>query len=52
MAVVYKLAALEDPPLHFPLSKDVVNAVKAKTAAIVADAEKYESWNEGFKIIA
>ena len=52
MEVVYKVAALEEPPLHFPLGKEVVNVVKAKTAALVADAEKYESWNEGLKIVA
>ena len=47
MAVVYKLAALEDPPLHFPLGEDAVNVVKAKTAGLLEVTEKYKSWNEG-----
>ena len=49
MEVVYKLAALEDPPLHFPLGKDAVGAVRAKTSALLSDAEKYESWSEGLE---
>ena len=52
MEVIYKLATLEEPPLHFPLGKDAVNTVRAKTAALLADTEKYESWNEGLKIVA
>ena len=49
MEVVYKLAALDDPPLHFPLGKDAVGVVRAKTGALLADTEKYESWNEGLE---
>ena len=47
MEVVYKVAALEEPPLHFPLGKEVVNVVKAKTAGLLEVTEKYKSWNEG-----
>ncbi|EJF55823.1 NAD(P)-binding protein [Dichomitus squalens] len=49
MEVVYKLATLEDPPLHFPLGKDAVDLVRKKTATLLADTEKYESWNEGLE---
>ena len=47
MEVVYKLAALQDPPLHFPLGSNAVALTKAKAAALRKDAEQYESWNEG-----
>ncbi|TFK84283.1 NAD(P)-binding protein [Polyporus arcularius HHB13444] len=46
MEVLYKLAALEDPPLHFPLGKDAVEVVRKATTARVADAEKYASWSD------
>ena len=49
MEVVYKLATLEDLPLHFPLGKDAVGAVRAKTSALLSDAEKFESWSEGLE---
>lgn len=35
MEVVYKLAPLSDPPLHFPLGKDSVSVIRTKAAAIV-----------------
>ena len=47
METVYKLAALEQPPLHFQLGKDAVGAARAKTSAFLADTDKYESWSEG-----
>ncbi|KAM5540842.1 hypothetical protein V8D89_005486 [Ganoderma adspersum] len=47
MEAVYKLASLEDPPLHIPLGKDAVGALRTKVAAIAGDADKYESWSEG-----
>ena len=46
MEAVYKLASLEEPPLHFPLGKDSIGAVREKTAALVQDTNKYESWSE------
>ena len=49
MEVIYKLAALEEPPLHLPLGKDVVYAFKAKNTSMLADAKKYESWKEGLE---
>ena len=47
METVYKLAGLEQPPLHFQLGKDAVGAARAKTSAFLADTDKYESWSEG-----
>ena len=49
MEVVYKLANLQDPPLHFPLGSNAVGMAKSKAAALLADTEKYESWNEGLE---
>ncbi|EJF55608.1 NAD(P)-binding protein [Dichomitus squalens] len=49
MEVVYKLAALEKPPLHFPLGKDAVGIVRSKTQSLLEDTEKYEPWNEGLE---
>ncbi|KAM5540843.1 hypothetical protein V8D89_005487 [Ganoderma adspersum] len=46
METVYKLASLEEPPLHFPVGKDSIGAVREKTAALVRDMDKYESWSE------
>ena len=46
MEAVYKLASLEQPPLHFPLGKDSIEAVRTKTAALLEDTSKYESWSE------
>ncbi|KAM5536905.1 hypothetical protein V8D89_009452 [Ganoderma adspersum] len=47
METVYRLAALEQPPLHFPLGKDAVGITRTKTSAVLADTDKYESWSEG-----
>ncbi|KAH9840864.1 uncharacterized protein C8Q71DRAFT_741872 [Rhodofomes roseus] len=44
--LVYRLAALEDPPLHFPLGKDTIGALKKNTAELLAGAEKFASWSE------
>ena len=46
MEAVYKLAGLEQPPLHFPLGKDSIEAAKTKSAALLEDTAKYESWSE------
>lgn len=46
MEVVYKLASLEDPPVHFPLSKISVEGYKAKGTQLLEAAEKYASWSE------
>ena len=49
METVYKLTSLEQPPLYFPLGKEAVAAVKAKTTAVLEDTNKYESWSEGLE---
>lgn len=43
MEAVYKLASLEDPPLHFPLSKMTLETYKAKGTLLLETAEKYAS---------
>ena len=50
MEAVYKLASVEQPPLHFLLRKDVVSIVRTKTSAILADTEKYKLWSEGLEM--
>jgi len=45
--VIYKVAQLQDPPLHFPLGKDCVAAVRRKIAALQANTDKYEAWSDG-----
>ncbi|KAH9944674.1 NAD(P)-binding protein [Amylocystis lapponica] len=45
--VLYKLANLADPPLRFPLGKDSVEAIKQKSASLLAVVQQYESWSEG-----
>ena len=47
METVYRLAGLEQPPLHFPLGKDAVEITRTKTSAVLAETDKYESWSEG-----
>lgn len=44
--VIYKVAALPDPPLNFPLGKDAVGAAKARIAAEQEVAEKWASWSD------
>ncbi|KAI0741673.1 NAD(P)-binding protein [Daedaleopsis nitida] len=46
MEAVYRLASLEDPPLHFPLTKYSLEGYKAKAAQLREAAEKYASWSE------
>jgi len=47
---IYKLAALPEPPLHFPLGKDSIAGVRDKTMKLLADTDQYESWSEGINI--
>ena len=44
--IIYRVAALADPPLHFPLGKDAVGAAKAKIAAEQEAMEKWASWSD------
>ncbi|KAH9940608.1 hypothetical protein B0H21DRAFT_754359 [Amylocystis lapponica] len=47
MQVIYRLAALPDPPLHFPLGMDSVEAVRRKTARLISITDQFSSWSEG-----
>lgn len=46
MEVVYKLASVEDPPIHFPLSKSSVEAHKTKAKQLLEEAERFGSWSD------
>ncbi|KAI0272755.1 hypothetical protein BC834DRAFT_361950 [Gloeopeniophorella convolvens] len=43
---IYQLAALPEPPLHFPLGKDAVEAVRAKIAKLSQEVDQFESLSE------
>ncbi|KZT64520.1 NAD(P)-binding protein [Daedalea quercina L-15889] len=44
--LIYKVAALEDPPLHFPLGKDAVAAAQKKSAELLTNAECFASCSD------
>ncbi|KZT71191.1 NAD(P)-binding protein [Daedalea quercina L-15889] len=44
--VMCKIAALEDPPLHFPLGRDTVHVAKKKLAGLLENAEAFASWSD------
>ncbi|KAI0328382.1 NAD(P)-binding protein [Cubamyces sp. BRFM 1775] len=43
----YKIAALPDPPLHFPLGEDAVAQIQAKLDEFGGVLKEYRSWSEG-----
>ncbi|OCH95133.1 NAD(P)-binding protein [Obba rivulosa] len=43
----YRLANLPEPPLHFPIGEDAIEAVRRKTAGLLADTDAFTSWSEG-----
>lgn len=45
--VIYRLAALPDPPLHLPLGNDSIAGVRRKTAKLLEETDKFESWSQG-----
>ncbi|TFK87797.1 NAD-P-binding protein [Polyporus arcularius HHB13444] len=47
--VLYKLASLPDPPLHFVLGENAILYVRKKLAELAADTDKYESWSQNLK---
>ncbi|KAI0738899.1 NAD(P)-binding protein [Daedaleopsis nitida] len=49
MEAVYKLASLEDPPMHFPLGKDAVEAFNKKATRVLAEAKEYASWSDNLE---
>jgi len=51
-AIIYKLAALPDPPLRLPLGKDALEVVKRKGESLIASVEEYASWSEDLELAA
>ncbi|RPD56674.1 NAD-P-binding protein [Lentinus tigrinus ALCF2SS1-7] len=47
--VIYKVASLPEPPLHFLLGENAIMYARKKLADLAADTNKYESWSEGLK---
>ncbi|PCH34688.1 NAD(P)-binding protein [Wolfiporia cocos MD-104 SS10] len=45
--VIYKVADLDDPPVHFPLGRDSVDVAKKKVESLLADVDKYATWSDG-----
>ncbi|CCM06616.1 uncharacterized protein FIBRA_08895 [Fibroporia radiculosa] len=46
-AIMFRLAAYPDPPLHFPLGKDSVATTRRKIALLAEETDKFESWSKG-----
>lgn len=49
METIYRLAALDSPPLHFPLGVDAVKDTREAAMARLADVEKYGSWSDNLQ---
>ena len=45
----YKIACVTNPPLHFVVGKDAIEATRKKIAALVADIDTYEGMSEGLE---
>jgi len=45
--IIYRIAALPEPPLHFPMGKDCVQSVKGKITRLQTEIDEYESWSRG-----
>ena len=43
----YRIASVPNPPLHFLVGKDAIEATRKKIAALSADIDAYEAWSEG-----
>lgn len=41
----YKVAALADPPLRFPIHRMSISSAREKSAALLHTANTYESWS-------
>ncbi|KZT57336.1 hypothetical protein CALCODRAFT_496305 [Calocera cornea HHB12733] len=46
ISVVYNVAQLADPPLHFPLGMDGVIAMKTAGELLVSTVNQYGSWSQ------
>ncbi|RPD71635.1 NAD-P-binding protein [Lentinus tigrinus ALCF2SS1-7] len=47
--VIYALAFLPRPPLHFLLGEDAIMHARKQWADVAADTDKYESWSKGLE---
>ena len=47
--VFYKVASLPDPPLHFVVGKDAIEAIRTKLNQLQKVVETYEAWSEGLE---
>ena len=45
----YHLASLPQPPLHFPIGKDAIEAVRNKAANLLAETEEYAPWTKALE---
>ncbi|KAM5541135.1 hypothetical protein V8D89_005064 [Ganoderma adspersum] len=45
----YKIASVPNPPLHFVVGKDAIEATRKKIAALAADIDTYEGLSEGLE---
>ena len=45
----YKLVSVPNPPLHFVVGKDAIEATKQKIAGLAAEIDMYETWSEGLE---
>jgi hypothetical protein len=46
-AVIVKLAASDNPPLHLPIGSDAVKKIREKTAQIIREVEEWEPVSTG-----
>jgi len=47
MSIIYRLAQLPDPPLQFPLGKDVIEIARGGLANYGAILDQYGPWSDG-----
>ncbi|EJF57886.1 NAD(P)-binding protein [Dichomitus squalens LYAD-421 SS1] len=45
----YKIASDPNPPLHFVVGKDAIEATRKKITALAADIDLYEAWSNGLE---
>ncbi|KAH9843762.1 uncharacterized protein C8Q71DRAFT_12792 [Rhodofomes roseus] len=50
--ILYKIAALPDPPLFLPLGKDAIALAKAKYAQMVESTAAVTSWSDELQVMA
>ncbi|KAH9938700.1 uncharacterized protein B0H18DRAFT_968391 [Fomitopsis serialis] len=46
VAIMYQIAQLPDPPLHFAVGKDAIQGVKVKAEKLLADTGRFASWSD------